>query len=363
MRIHPALPPGAVPVHPAWELIVIDNGSTDETAAYLAGVQDATSVPVTLITNARNVGFPAAINQGLQNASGEFLVLLNNDAVVTELWLDQLIALTRVGADGGAPELRGGQVENGDKPPGSVARSAPGSEATPRLTPHTTLPTPRIGLVGPMSNYVSPPQLIGDLPYRDLDAMHAFAGNWRAEHWGKWFTAPKLSGFCVLMTRAVYDAVGGLDERFGLRLFDDDDLAMRARRAGFELAVAHDLFVHHFGSRTFAGNGIDAEALLRANERRFADKWGQEIPRGRRVALSDGTRPRPTHTSSKRPRVNPRESCTRSRFGLVSMRCGQIRAPTESSEIIHSLALRVGADLAQHDRDVPLNRVFRSDCA
>ncbi len=137
-----------------------------------------------------------------------------------------------------------------------------------------------------MSNYASPPQRVDDVPYRDLDAMHEFAGRWRTEHWGKWFTAPKLSGFCVLMTRAVYDAIGGLDERFGLGLFDDDDLAVRARRAGFELAVAHDLFVHHFGSRTFAGNGIDAESLLRENERRFADKWGHAMPRGRRVALS-----------------------------------------------------------------------------
>ena len=40
-------------------------------------------------------------------------------------------------------------------------------------------------------------------------------------------------------------------------------LPSEARRAGFELAVAHDLFIHHFGSRTFAGNGIDAEKLLR----------------------------------------------------------------------------------------------------
>ena len=37
------------------------------------------------------------------------------------------------------------------------------------------------------------------------------------------------------------------------------------RRAGFELAVAYDLFVHHFGSRTFAGNGVDAEKLLDEN--------------------------------------------------------------------------------------------------
>jgi hypothetical protein len=36
----------------------------------------------------------------------------------------------------------------------------------------------------------------------------------------------------------------------------------------------HDLFVHHFGSRTFVGNGIDAEKLLNQNAQRFADKWG-----------------------------------------------------------------------------------------
>ena len=99
--------------------------------------------------------------------------------------------------------------------------------------------TSGIGLVGPMSNYAAPPQLVEDVPYRDLDAMHAFAGRWREQHRGRWFTAGKLSGFCLLMTRAVYQAIGGLDERFGLGFFDDDDLAVRARRAGFELAVAH----------------------------------------------------------------------------------------------------------------------------
>ena len=52
---------------PTWELIVVDNGSTEDTAAYLAGVQDASGVPVTVITNAGIVGFPAAINQGLLN--------------------------------------------------------------------------------------------------------------------------------------------------------------------------------------------------------------------------------------------------------------------------------------------------------
>jgi O-antigen biosynthesis protein len=136
-----------------------------------------------------------------------------------------------------------------------------------------------------MSNYAAPPQLVEHVPYRDLNEMHAFAHRWRDEHRGKWFTVPKLSGFCLLVKRVVYEAIGGLDERFGLGFFDDDDLAERARRAGFRLAVAHDLFVHHFGSRTIAGNGIDAEALLDENARRFAGKWGLARTPGRRAAL------------------------------------------------------------------------------
>ena len=109
---------------PPWELIVIDNGSTDGTAAYLGGVQDAAAVPVTVITNAMNRGFPAAINQGLQVARGEYLVLLNNDVVVTDAWLEQIVASGECAAT--------------------------------------------IGLVGPMSNYAAPPQLVEEVPYRDL---------------------------------------------------------------------------------------------------------------------------------------------------------------------------------------------------
>ncbi len=81
---------------PDWELIAVDNGSTDGTGLYLAGVRDAATVPVKIVTNSQNLGFPRAINQGLEAARGEYLVLLNNDAVVTDGWLDQLIALSRL---------------------------------------------------------------------------------------------------------------------------------------------------------------------------------------------------------------------------------------------------------------------------
>ena len=87
---------------PAWELIVIDNGSDDGTAAYLAGVRDMASVPVTVVTNTKNLGFPAAVNQGLRLARGEYLVLMNNDVVVTDGWLDQLIGLVNAKRGPGA---------------------------------------------------------------------------------------------------------------------------------------------------------------------------------------------------------------------------------------------------------------------
>ena len=112
-----------------------------------------------------------------------------------------------------------------------------------------------------------------------------FARTWRDEHRGKWFTVAQAIGVLPADETGRYETIGGLDERFGLGFFDDDDLAERARRAGFELAVAHDLFVHHFGSRTFAGNGIDAEKLLDENAGRFAAKWGLPATNGKRVML------------------------------------------------------------------------------
>jgi hypothetical protein len=68
------------------------------------------------------------------------------------------------------------------------------------------------------------------------------------------------------------------------------------------LAVAHDLFVHHFGSRTFVGNNIEAQALLEENARRFAAKWGQAVPEGRRVALRPWGGPAELHTRTPRDR-------------------------------------------------------------
>ncbi len=212
---------------PPWELIVVDNGSTDGTAAYLSGVRDVAAMPVTVISNSKNIGFPAAINQGLKAARGEFLVLLNNDAVVTDGWLSQLIALAEVKNGNHKEEQevqKGTETARSDQDEmvlmaGKTGLNTKGTKETKEKN--------QIGLTGPMSNYASPPQLVENVPYANLEDMQAFARRWREERRGQWFATGKLSGFCLLIKRAVYESIGGLDEQFGLGLWDDDDLAER----------------------------------------------------------------------------------------------------------------------------------------
>ena len=215
---------------------------------------------IEIVTNSENRGFPAACNQGLKAAKGDYLVLLNNDAVVTDAWLDQLTALADADPD--------------------------------------------IGLVGPMTNHAPPPQLVPNVPYDDLAAMERFAARLRTEQRGRWFAVNKLSGFCVLMKRSVYETVGALDERFGLGCFDDDDLALRTRKAGFSLAVARDLFVHHFGGRTFVGAGIDLNALLAENQAKYVAKWGDAAVAGQKLIVLTPWKPRPAKPTGKRPKVS-----------------------------------------------------------
>jgi glycosyltransferase involved in cell wall biosynthesis len=187
---------------PPWELIVVNNGSTDETGSYLAGVRDLAAVPVAVVNNATNLGFPAAINQGLQLARGEYLLLLNNDVVVTDGWLDQRIALAGAktgftaehAETNGAGEARasvGFGARSGefgvlsfDLPTKEDVKPAEiGDDFDPRLVreswPLTAVgpcgASRPIGLVGPMSNYAAPPQLVEEVPYCDMAAMPDFA--------------------------------------------------------------------------------------------------------------------------------------------------------------------------------------------
>jgi GT2 family glycosyltransferase len=208
-----------------YELIFLDIGSLDGTAEYLAGIQAAAPVRVEVVRTPTDLGIPQACAEALAQARGQYLVLLNNDTVVTDAWLDQLVGLANL--------------------------------------------SPAIGLVGPMSNYAAPPQLVETVPYRigprkgqgrlggaeplvQTEAVHTFARQWREQHRGKWLEVERLGGFCLLLRREVLGRLDLSAAAEGLGLFDTDLVSQRARKAGFTLACCKDLFMHHFGSRTFA---------------------------------------------------------------------------------------------------------------
>lgn len=216
----------ADPSYPA-ELIVVDNGSTDGSLDYLRSLAG-----IRLIANEKNRGFAGGVNQGLAAARGDWVVLLNNDTVVTDGWLTRLVA-------------------HGEK------------DRT-------------IGIVGPMSNHTAGFQLIRDVPYdqQDLGGLADYAASLAADQSGEGFAAPRAIGFCMAIRRELLQRVGGFEEQFGIGMFEDDDYSLRAQLAGFRVWIAKDVFIHHFGSRTFKSARIDTGKLIAGNWEIFKRKWG-----------------------------------------------------------------------------------------
>jgi GT2 family glycosyltransferase/tetratricopeptide (TPR) repeat protein len=223
-----------------YELVLVDNGSTDETPAYLEEIRHRSGpARVEIIRNETNYGFPAGCNQALARARGRYLVFLNNDTVVTDRWLDGLVAWAL----------------------------------------HDW---PKVGLVGAVTNYAAPPQQIG-VDYTDLAELPAFAARRSQAYARRAIKVERLTGFCLLVRREVLDKIGGFDEQYQLGFFDDDDLCVRARESGFQLLVALNVHIHHFGSLTFNSLGIDCRKQLVTNFERFKAKWGPERAAGYRL--------------------------------------------------------------------------------
>ena len=114
----------------------------------------------------------------------------------------------------------------------------------------------------------------------------------------QWLTVPKLSGFCLLMKRAVYDAIGGLDERFGIGFFDDDDLA--ERRAGPGLSWPWRMTCSSTTSaagRLLAMGSMPRSCWMRTPDGSRTSGAGG-VPRGQRVVLEPWSGSKPSHTKT-----------------------------------------------------------------
>jgi GT2 family glycosyltransferase len=197
-----------------YELLFLDSLPLDGTSEYLAGIADALPVRVEVVAVGPAGAQVESKGSDILQVRGDFVALVNNDTVLTEAWLERLIAA-------------------------AVQDAA-------------------IGLAAPMSNYAPPAQLVADVPFRlhaeatprgQFAVLDSFARAWAERHRGKWTEAEKLGGGCVLVKRAVLQSLGLFPTRTALGAFDVEALGQRARQAGYRLAVAEEVFVYHFGAR------------------------------------------------------------------------------------------------------------------
>jgi len=215
--------------HPDYELIIVDNGSKKDTVDYLKTFASETP-NVVLQLNEKNLGFAAANNQGFRISKGDYILFLNNDTIVTAGWLHRLW--------------------------------------------HHLSKDHNVGMMGPVTNSIGNEAKI-DVSYTNLDDINTFGAQRAKDFSGKAFSIKVLALYCCMISRDLFDEIGGLDERYEVAMFEDDDLAMKVREKGLNLLCAEDVFIHHFhGASLKKLSGEDYQKLFEENKRKFEEKWG-----------------------------------------------------------------------------------------
>lgn len=206
-----------------YELITIDNGSSDGTREYFEGLPNRKK-----LSFPENVGVDTAVNRGFALAEGKYILNLSNDIVPTARWLKNLVAC----------------MESDE----------------------------RIAMVAPVCNFSSNNQQIS-LPYDSLEQMQQAAEAYNVSNPLMWEERLKLVTYTCLFRADVFRAVGCFDEEFNPGGYDDDAISFTVRRSGYKLKLAADTYVHHFGSVTFNAEYLKADIATR-NFWLFQKKFG-----------------------------------------------------------------------------------------
>jgi len=197
--------------NPSREIFLVDNGSTDETQAVVAKRFPS----VHLLRSDRNLGFARANNLVAHKAHGQFLLLLNSDAVLQPESLAAAVAWMRAHPDCG---VAGVQLLNPDGSPQNSIANFP------------TLAT----------------ELLNKSLLRRL-CPRRYPGNEQR------FTEPveveTVVGACMIIRRDLWDAIGGLDERYFF-FFEETDFCLQARRLGKRVIHLPQITVWHGQGQT-----------------------------------------------------------------------------------------------------------------
>ncbi len=224
-----------------YELIIVDNGSTDKTKEWFYGQKtgeiEENCYPIvdgTVIVLNQNLGYSKANNIGLKHTNGDHVCFLNNDTIVTPNWDKLLISHLNSGID----------------------------------------------IIGPCSNFVAGMQKRNIGIYENNTELADRALEFSNNEMGKTTETNWVIGFCMVMKKTLLDSIGSFDEQFRIGNSEDIDLCMRAKQKGFTVGIAEDTYIHHFGSASFKEmqqNGTeDYNSLLVENSNKLVIKWGNE---------------------------------------------------------------------------------------
>jgi GT2 family glycosyltransferase len=216
------------------EIILVDNDSSEhETRIVTTWIESYAKDQVVYHRNPKNLGFAAGNNVGLSIASGDYIVILNNDTEVT---------------------------------PGWIWRSLKHFYRNPQL-----------GLLGPSTNNCGNEGRI-KLRGRDEDWLQEVIPRFN-------FRVPKIldvetvAFFCTFITRKALNEIGMISEEYGRGYFEDDDYCRRAQVAGYKIGIARDVFVyHHMGASFNLLQYSERSDLFKANKKIYEAKWGKWKP-------------------------------------------------------------------------------------
>lgn len=257
-----------------YEIIIVDNGSEPPFKAPFSGFNE-----IRVVRNNINTGFPAAVNQGLREAKGDTIVLLNNDVIVTPFSINRL---------------------------------------------ESWLDT--FDIVGPVTNYCAGMQRVQLPSYQDIEGLNKEAEYHLESSEGECEEVNWIIGFCMVFKRQVWEKTGDFDETLWPCNGEEIDFCLRAKKEGFKVGIAQDTYVHHEGSVTFKAledNGdLDYGEVCKRNDEHLAEKWGdnfwneqaiqleEEPQSGLHLNLGSGLRPQKGFVNiDNRKEVNPDLVC------------------------------------------------------
>ncbi len=216
-----------------WHLTVIDDASPDPAVGAWLRQLAALHPGVSVLTNARNLGFVATVNLGMRLAGRRDVVLLNSDTEVSGDWLDRLRA--------------------------AAWRDARTGTVTPFSNNATICSFPR---------FCEANELPSGHNVATLQALFARTLD------GQSVDIPTAVGFCMYIRRDCLDDVGEFDAAtFGAGYGEENDFCLRASARGWRHLHALDVFVYHAGGASFSDRQQTLQAQALAAMRRLHPQY------------------------------------------------------------------------------------------